>query len=333
MAQEQNKERKTKDLVQAKEITHFYEGKPMGAVYIVGEVKQGEHVGKDGKTVYFQEFRGSFKKPEDPSKVDFAKSGAYHCATTEKFSGLEAHRDAMTPVYVTGQTFKEPYKGKDGKDKTSLKTYVRSLKEVVVEKGEDGKEHTKGGADIMPASIAVKNDINAVERTNLNGFINYAKLNSERKDKDGNVFAYNQFMLIGYVDKDTKERKTMRVAFNTKEPLDASFAPQEVPGELGKNGKPKKKGKRVSMLGVVHVADVFKKAADGGKGHFEKEETFEPVYIGEFIEKAMDLEAAAKTKAEAETAQVEKAQQEVNEAEPQEDEIPEGGETFAFPEL
>lgn len=261
----EKQERKTTDVVKAQDILHLYHGRPQ-TVYIVGDIKQKEFQKKDGSgSVYVQEFRGTYTKPEDPSVVDFKKSGLFRVATTEPFSGLAEKQKANEPVLVSGQTFKEPYKGKDGKEREMTRTHVRSIREAVFTKDENGKNRVHGGEVLMSSDIAMKGEINQVERSGLQGFINFVKLNEEIKKRDtGEVFAYKQFMLVG-----DKEHGNTRVQFYTTQPVD--------PADF-------EKGSRLSMLGVLMVEDVYSKKEE----KWVKQVTFEPVFVSRYKDLAKD---------------------------------------------
>lgn len=258
---EQN-ERKTKELLGADEILHLYNGDDPHKVYIIGEPRQYENGEGDNKR-FVQEFRASYIKPEEGKAPDFRKSGLYRAETKEPFQNLKDFAESGDMLMISGQTFRVQGKNKEGEPMLFNKTFVRSIKTTKVEQRKEGdtvRDVVVGDKDVMPASIACKNEYYAAKTRNLSGFINGVKLNTELKDREGEVFGYRQFMYVGVNGKSTA------VEFVTKSPVEEEdFA----------------KGKRISMPGAVRVKERF----DKEKGERIKSEVFEPNWIGAFIEK------------------------------------------------
>ena len=261
-------ERKTQDVLKADQMVHLYQGS-VHKVYVAGEVFHHENE-RDGKKTYVQEFFGSYVAPDANGTFDEKKRSLFRAVTTEPFADLSdfAAKDKM--LLVSGQTFKvEAEDKKLGKKFLRNKTFCRSIKEAVMDA--DGK--VRGGADIMPASIAVKSDFYAANNRHLSGWVNGVKLNEEKKTKDGEVFAYRHVMFVSELEAPNKFKEHL-VVFHTKDPVD--------PADF-------EKGMKLSMPGAVRVMDVLNKETQ----KYEKREVFEPALIAKYPDRNKDVEEKA----------------------------------------
>lgn len=257
-------ERKTQDVLKADQMVHLYQG-GIQKVYVAGEVFRYENE-RDGKKTYVQEFYGSYVPPAADGSFDNRKRGLFRAVTTEPFTDLSEYAAKDKLLLVSGQTFRvEDENKKQGKKFLRNKTFCRSIKEA--ETGEDGKVH--GGADIMPAAIAVKSDFYAANTRHLNGWINGVKLNDEKKTKEGEPFAYRQVVFLSELESPGKFVERL-VVFNTKDPVD--------PADF-------EKGTKLSMPGAVRVVDVMNKETK----KLEKREVFEPALISKYPDREKEL--------------------------------------------
>lgn len=253
-------ERKTQDVLKADQMVHLYQGN-IQKVYVAGEVYHYENE-RDGKKTYVQEFYGSYVAPDANGTFDDKKRGLFRAVTTEPFKDLSECAGKDMLVLVSGQTFKvEDENKKQGKKFLRNKTFCRSIKEAVVD--EEGK--VRGGADIMPASIAVKSDFYAANNRHLSGWINGVKLNEEKKTKEGEIFAYRQVMFVSQLEAPGKFKEQL-VVFHTKTPVD--------PADF-------EKGTKLSMPGAFRVVEVLNKETQ----KHEKREVFEPALIAKYPDK------------------------------------------------
>ncbi len=258
-------ERKTQDVLKADQMVHLYQGN-IQKVYVAGEVYHYENE-RDGKKTYVQEFYGSYVAPDANGTFDDKKRGLFRAVTTEPFKDLSECAGKDMLILVSGQTFKvEDENKKQGKKFLRNKTFCRSIKEAVVD--EEGK--VRGGADIMPASIAVKSDFYAANNRHVSGWIGGVKLNDEKKTKEGEPFAYRQVIFVRELEAPGKFKEQL-VVFHTKAPVD--------PADF-------EKGTKLSMPGAMRVVEVLNKET----GKHEKKEVFEPALIAKFPDKNKELD-------------------------------------------
>lgn len=255
----EEKKRKTETLLGSDKLVHLYKRETPQKIYVMGKVRQYEN-GEGDKKRYVQEFYGSYQAPKADGEKDDRKRSLFRAETTEPFTDLNEFSGKDVMLMVSGQTYRVESKNKDGNAVQFNKTFVRSIKTTKTEQREvngEMRDVIVGDKDVMSSDIAAKNEYYAANNRNLHGFINYTKLNQELSDKDGNIFAYRQFMYVG------QNKQSTAVEFYTKEPVN----PEEFP-----------KGKRISMPGAMHVVNVRDK-----DGKWTRDEVFEPNYIGAYI--------------------------------------------------
>lgn len=267
-------ERKTTDVIKADQMVHLYQGN-VQKIYVAGEVRQYENAKEgSGDKTYVQEFYGSYVPPAADGSFDDKKKGLFRAVATEPFTDLSEYAAKDKLLMVVGQTFQvEDENKKLGKKFMRNKTFCRSIKEAEAVVA-DGKTTYKGGADIMPASIAAKTEYYAANNRHVSGWISGVKLNDEKKTKEGETFAFRQVIFISMLVSPGKFKDQL-IVFNTKEAVDPEAF---------------EKGTKLSMPGAMRIVEVLNKETQ----KHEKREVFEPALIAKYPDKDKKKEVAEK---------------------------------------